>query len=82
MCAWVPYNIFIACPDDISQQTCTNLCHSTVPIVSLSSDMLTVEEGESAEIVIIRSGDPGIAVTVMLEAVEVIGAQNQAQCTF
>ena len=51
-----------------------------MPIVSLASDAVAVNEGAAAEIEVIRSGDPGVDVTVMLDAMAVAGAQNQAQC--
>lgn len=52
-----------------------------VPIISFSLEVFDVVEGASAEIVIIRSGDPGIEVSVILEAVELLGAANGATCT-
>ena len=60
--------------------TCTILYPSSVPIVSLASNAVAVNEGAVAEIEVIRSGDPGVSVTVMVDALTVAEAQNPAQC--
>ena len=60
----------------------SQLNSSSVPIVSLASSAVATTEGAAAEIVVIRSGDTGLAVTVTLEAVVAPDALNQALCTF
>ena len=79
----IPLHTLTVCHDDIFKQLTTNLHHFTVPIISLSADSFTIEEGELTEIVIMRSGDPGIEVNITLQVAEVIRANNQFnQCTF
>ena len=52
-----------------------------MPIVSLGSDAVEVTEGGNAEIEVIRSGDPGVNITVLLTGTVVAGATNPAECT-
>ena len=52
-----------------------------MPIVSLGSDAVDVTEGASAEIEVIRSGDPGVNITVLLTGTVVAGATSPAECT-
>lgn len=53
-----------------------------MPIISLSTDSFSTEEGKLAKIDVIRSGDPGMEVNVTVQVAQVIGVENQSSCTF
>ena len=64
--------------------TCTHICLSpnAAPIVSLALHSVTVVERKSAEIVVMRRGDPGVELSVVLDMEQLAGASNHVQCTF
>ena len=79
MCVWIPNNYLFPC-NNISLSSCAICYSSSVPIISLASNAVAVNEGEVAEIEMIRSGDLGVSVMVMLDALVVAGTPNQTQC--